>query len=102
MGHARYKVEVGVPMDPALDEWIEDRAVILNVKKTHLIRDVLALYATLVREAEAEAQIDYGIRNAAIVVPERSEGYKAALTPGGFSRTHLDDSPLGLEEIDEL
>jgi hypothetical protein len=59
----------------------------------------LALWAHLLREAEQKAGIDYDVPQQTIPLHDRAEGYLSALLPAGFSTSHLDDTPLGIQDL---
>ena len=91
-------------IEPGLGEWFRDRAAILDVPVATMFRDILVSYRQLVREAEQDAGISWDVPEGddslgEMVVPERHAGYRAQLLPAGHARSHLDGSPLGLEEL---
>lgn len=90
----------------SLDAWYHDRAAIMGVPYSAIVRDVLTHYRNLVRQADAEAGFSPGlaaddVAEEPLDVPERLPGYRAKLTMPlrGTARSHLDPSPLGIDEL---
>ncbi len=90
-------VGVNFRLTPNIIAWYDRRAQILGCSKSGLIQDVLILWANLVQEADREAGIDWNEEPLETV--ERSETWKDDLLPPGYAYTHLDDAPLGIEEL---
>lgn len=89
-----------------LHAWYADRAAALDVPCSFLICDVLTQYRELVRMADAEAGFQTAVppldpAEEEMTIPERLPGYRAKLTAPlrGTVRSHLDPSPLGIEEM---
>jgi hypothetical protein len=92
-------VNLQVLVDPAVAEWIHDRAAILDVPVGYLVRDVLVTWRKLVLDAERDRGISFDDDSVTLEVPERHPSYPAQLRPNGRAHSHLDGSPLGLEEL---
>ena len=94
---ARVQIKVHAP--DTLLEWYMDRAAVLGVAHTALLRDVLTLWAELVIEEEQRQGYDLRPDSVSLgEVPDRVAGYKAELVPRGESPSHLDGNVLSLEE----
>lgn len=89
-----------VRLDTPLYEWLRDRAAILGVPYTILVRDVIATWCQLVVSSERERGIDLSAGETTIVVPDRVPGYGRELIPKGKMPSHLDPSPLSIEEME--
>lgn len=94
------RVPVLLGFDAPMNEWLRDRAASFGVPLSVLVRDVLATWRLLVLEAETDRGLKFGEDGpASIAVPERYPGYRESLRPEGLERSHLDGSPLTLEEM---
>src|SRR5580698_366891 len=97
-------IPTNIRLDSELWEWVNDRAAIIGVPYTTLLRDVIATWRTLVLASEQEAglvldlpELQQEYEN--IQVPERVPGYRSALLPSGNKPSHLDSSPLTPREL---
>jgi hypothetical protein len=81
-----------------------DRAAIIGVPYTTMLRDVIATWRELVLAAEQEAGLSLDLPELNkeyenITVPERVPGYRSALAPSGHVPSHLDGGPLSPKEL---
>jgi hypothetical protein len=85
-------------VDLPLASWLRDRAAALGVPYSTFVRDILAIYRTLVLDEERNRGISIDIDSPPdILIPDRLPGYVASLAPAGTSTgsaSHLDGSPL--------
>ncbi len=88
-----------IAVDIELMEWLQDRAALLGTTYTKLSRDVLAMWANLLRESEREEGVSWDDAKHELPMPERHPGYTRKLIPVAAKASHLDSSPLGMEEL---
>lgn len=78
-------------------EAIEERAAYLGVYTSTLIRDVVVMY--IQEAARLEKAMGITDLSPSVTVPERYPGYAHDLALKGDAPSHLDGSPLGIEEL---
>jgi len=96
-------VKIVVSLDTDLADWLKDRATMEGVSLALLCRDALALWSNLIRDEEIRQKADYEVSQPPRArLRSHTPGYIDRMTPGGFTgNSHLDDTPLGINEFGE-
>jgi hypothetical protein len=83
-------------LDPALAEWIRDRAAILDVPMSALVRDVFAMWRNLVIATENKMGVNLDGVRVEIPLEERYPGYLGSVVP---SAAHTDAVDMSLGDL---
>lgn len=81
-----------------VDDYLRERAAYAGIPLGTLIRDVLSVWTDLcIQDERLNGMLD--LDKPEMVVPDREPGYRDSLYPKGHEISHLDSSPLGIEEL---